>query len=97
MSKVSRQPLMAGNWKMNINHFEAIALVQKLAFALNDADFEAVDIAVLPPFTDLRSVQTLIDGDKYDIQYGAQDLEESGRPDRLHRRRQSAHGGQLQR
>lgn len=74
MSKDSRQPLMAGNWKMNINHFEAIALVQKLAFALNDADFEAVDIAVLPPFTDLRSVQTLIEGDKYDIQYGAQDL-----------------------
>lgn len=74
MSKKSRKPLMAGNWKMNINHFEAIALVQKLAFALNEADFESVDVAVLPPFTDLRSVQTLIEGDKYDIQYGAQDL-----------------------
>ena len=74
MGKEFRQPLMAGNWKMNINHFEAIALVQKLAFALNESDFEAVDIAVLPPFTDLRSVQTLIEGDKYDIQYGAQDL-----------------------
>jgi triosephosphate isomerase len=69
-----RMPLMAGNWKMNINHFEAIALVQKLAFALNEDDFEAVDVAVLPPFTDLRSVQTLIVGDKYDIKYGAQDL-----------------------
>ena len=69
-----RTPLMAGNWKMNINHFEAIALVQKLAFALNEDDFEAVDVAVLPPFTDLRSVQTLIVGDKYDIKYGAQDL-----------------------
>lgn len=74
MSKDQRQPLMAANWKMNINHFEAIALVQKLAFALNETDFEAVDVAVLPPFTDLRSVQTLIEGDKYDIQYGAQDL-----------------------
>lgn len=74
MSKSNRKPLMAGNWKMNINHFEAIALVQKLAFALNDSDFEAVDVAVLPPFTDLRSVQTLIEGDKYDILYGAQDL-----------------------
>lgn len=74
MSKDSRQPLMAANWKMNINHFEAIALVQKLAFTLNEADFDAVDVAVLPPFTDLRSVQTLIEGDKYDIQYGAQDL-----------------------
>jgi triosephosphate isomerase (TIM) len=74
MSDQTRKPLMAGNWKMNLNHFEAIALVQKLAFALNEADFEAVDVAVLPPFTDLRSVQTLIEGDKYDLQYGAQDL-----------------------
>ncbi len=69
-----RKPLMAGNWKMNLNHLEAIALVQKLAFALNDEDFAAVDVAVLPPFTDIRSVQTLVDGDRYDIQYGGQDL-----------------------
>lgn len=69
-----RRPLMAGNWKMNVNHLEAIALVQKLAFALNDADYDAVDVAVIPPFTDLRSVQTLIDGDGYRISYGAQDL-----------------------
>lgn len=69
-----RRPLMAGNWKMNVNHLEAIALVQKLAFALNDADYDAVDVAVIPPFTDLRSVQTLIDGDGYRIAYGAQDL-----------------------
>ncbi|MBM3686255.1 MAG: triose-phosphate isomerase [Actinobacteria bacterium] len=70
----ARRPLMAGNWKMNINHLEAIALVQKLAFALNDADYDAVDVAVIPPFTDLRSVQTLIDGDGYRITYGAQDI-----------------------
>ena len=69
-----RRPLMAGNWKMNLNHFEAIALVQKLAFALNDADYDAVDVCVIPPFTDLRSIQTLIDGDGYRISYGAQDL-----------------------
>lgn len=69
-----RRPLMAGNWKMNVNHLEAIALVQKLAFALNDADYDAVDVAVIPPFTDLRSVQTLIDGDGYRITYGAQDI-----------------------
>lgn len=74
MAKSDRMPLMAGNWKMNINHFEAIALVQKLAFALNEADLAAVEVAVLPPFTDLRSVQTLVLGDKYDIKYGAQDL-----------------------
>ena len=69
-----RKPLMAGNWKMNLNHFEAIALVQKLAFAFSDQDLEAVDVAVLPPFTDIRSVQTLIEGDHYDISYGAQDI-----------------------
>ena len=70
----TRMPLMAGNWKMNNNHLEAIALVQKLAFSLSDKDFEAVEVCVLPPFVDLRSVQTLIDGDKLRLRYGAQDL-----------------------
>jgi triosephosphate isomerase len=65
---------MAGNWKMNLNHLEAIALVQKLAFSLNEKDFEAVEVTVLPAFTSLRSVQTLVDGDKYAIRYGAQDV-----------------------
>ncbi len=65
---------MAGNWKMNLNHLEAIAHVQKLAFALADKDYEAVEVAVLPPFTDIRSVQTLVDGDKLKIKYGAQDI-----------------------
>jgi triosephosphate isomerase (TIM) len=71
-----RKPLMAGNWKMNLNHLEAIAHVQKLAFALTDKDHEAVEVAVLAPFTDLRSVQTLVDGDKLKIKYGAQDISE---------------------
>ncbi|GHE89281.1 triose-phosphate isomerase [Streptomyces griseoluteus] len=70
----TRTPIMAGNWKMNLNHLEAIAHVQKLAFALADKDYEAVEVAVLPPFTDLRSVQTLVDGDKLKIKYGAQDV-----------------------
>ena len=70
----ARLPLMAGNWKMHENHFEAIALVQKLAFTLTGKDFDAVEVAVLPPFTALRSVQTLIDGDKLRLSYGAQDL-----------------------
>ncbi len=74
MAKPSRLPLMAGNWKMNLNHLEAIALVQKLAFSLNPADHDAVECVVLPPFVDLRSVQTLVDGDKLRIRYGAQDL-----------------------
>ena len=65
---------MAGNWKMNLNHLEAIAHVQKLAFALTDKDYDAVEVAVLAPFTDLRSVQTLVDGDKLKIKYGAQDI-----------------------
>ena len=55
---MSRKPLIAGNWKMNLNHLEAIAVVQKLAFMVDDKDFDAVDVAVIPPFTDIRSVQT---------------------------------------
>src|SRR5437763_9991208 len=65
---------MAGNWKMNLNHLEAIALVQKLAFTLTDKDFDKVEVVVLPPFTDLRSVQTLIGGDRLRLGFGAQDL-----------------------
>ena len=71
---MSRKPLIAGNWKMNLNHFEAIALVQKVAFSLPDKYFDKVDVTVLPPFTDLRSVQTLVDGDKLRLTFGAQDL-----------------------
>lgn len=71
---MTRKPLIAGNWKMNLNHFEAIALVQKIAFALPDKYFDKVDVTVIPPFTDLRSVQTLVDGDKLRLTYGAQDL-----------------------
>ncbi|MFE7337423.1 triose-phosphate isomerase [Streptomyces griseus] len=70
----TRTPLMAGNWKMNLNHLEAIAHLQKLSFALADKDFEDVEVAVLPPFTDLRTVQTLVDGDKLKIKYGSQDI-----------------------
>jgi len=71
---VPRKPLIAGNWKMNLNHFEAIALVQKIAFALPDKYFDKVEVTVIPPFTDLRSVQTLVDGDRLRLTYGAQDL-----------------------
>ena len=71
---MARMPLMAGNWKMNLNHLEAIALVQKLAYTLSDKDYDTTEVVVLPPFTDLRSVQTLIDGDRLRVGYGAQDL-----------------------
>ena len=71
---MARQPLIAGNWKMNLNHLEAIALVQKVAFALPEKYFDKVEVAVLPPFTDIRSVQTLIDGDKLLLKVGAQDI-----------------------
>jgi triosephosphate isomerase (TIM) len=69
-----RQPLIAGNWKMNLNHLEAIALVQKLAFALPEKYFAKVEVVVLPPFTALRSVQAIVEGDKLLVGYGAQDL-----------------------
>src|SRR4030081_477118 len=59
---------------MHNTHFEALALTQKLAFMLTGKDFDAADVAVLPPFTALRSVQTLIEGDKLRLVYGAQDI-----------------------
>jgi len=69
-----RRPLVAGNWKLHNNHLEAISLTQKLAFTLTSKDFAATDVAVLPPFTALRSVQTLVEADKVPIGYGAQDI-----------------------
>ena len=69
-----RKPLMAGNWKMNLNHLEAIAVAQKLVYSLSDKDYDAVDIAIIPPYTDIRSIQTLIDGDRLRLLYGAQDI-----------------------
>jgi len=76
MAKHNRVPLMAGNWKMNLNHQEAVVLVQKLAWTLADKkhDYRKVEVVVLPPFTDLRGVQTLVDGDRLEIGYGAQDV-----------------------
>jgi len=72
----SRIPLMAGNWKMNLDHLQATHLVQKLDWSLRDGkhDHAAVEVAVLPPFTDIRSVQTLVDGDRLKLKFGAQDL-----------------------
>jgi triosephosphate isomerase (TIM) len=69
-----RRPLIAGNWKMHMTHLEAIGLVQKLAFSLKEPELEAAEVVVLPPFTALRSVQTLVTGDKLEVGYGAQDL-----------------------
>jgi triosephosphate isomerase len=76
MAKNTRVPLMAGNWKMNLNHQEAVVLVQKLSWTLADKkhDFGRVEVVVVPPFTDLRGVQTLVDGDRLEIRYGAQDV-----------------------
>ena len=76
MARVTRTPLIAGNWKMNLDHLQSIAFAQKLHWSLQDArhDYSAVEVAIFPPFTDLRSVQTLVAADKYDLVYGAQDL-----------------------
>jgi len=67
-----RKPMMAGNWKMNHTHLEAIQVVQKLGFRLDSKDYDRVDVVVCPPFTALRSVQTTIDGDRLQIGLGAQ-------------------------
>ncbi len=75
-----RKPLISGNWKMNLNHLEAIQVVQKLSYRLEPADYDAVDVSVHPPFTSLRSIQTLLEADKIPIALGAQNCfyEESG-------------------
>ncbi|MGO4782351.1 triose-phosphate isomerase [Cryobacterium sp. W22_MBD10_FK3] len=82
MAVNTRVPLIAGNWKMNLDHLQAIAFVQKLAWSLKDAghDFTSTEVAVFPPFTDLRSVQTLVAADKLPLAYGGQDVstQESG-------------------
>jgi len=74
--KPGRVPLIAGNWKMNLDHLQSIAFVQKLAWNLKDArhDFSDVEVAVFPPFTDLRSVQTLVAADRLPLTYGGQDV-----------------------
>ncbi|TDC35570.1 triose-phosphate isomerase [Micromonospora sp. 15K316] len=74
MAGPTRRPLMAGNWKMNLNHLEANLLVQKLAASLTEKQLTDVEVVILPPFTDLRTVQTAVEGDKLLIGYGAQDL-----------------------
>ncbi|MGO1553896.1 MAG: triose-phosphate isomerase [Candidatus Corynebacterium faecigallinarum] len=71
---MTRTPLIAGNWKMNLNHLEAIQVVQKFAFALPKDYYDHVDVAFIPPFTDIRSVQTIVDGEKVPLTYGAQDV-----------------------
>lgn len=72
--RTGRRPLIAGNWKMHLTHLEAIGLVQKVVFSLKAAELDAAEVVVLPPFTALRSVQTLVAGDKLSIGYGAQDV-----------------------
>ncbi len=72
----NRVPLIAGNWKMNLDHLQSIAFVQKLAWSLKDArhEYGTAEVAIFPPFTDLRSVQTLISADKLALKFGAQDV-----------------------
>jgi triosephosphate isomerase len=67
-----RKPLISGNWKMHHNHFEAIQVVQKLSYILKKDDYEAADVSVHPPFTDIRSVQTTIESDDIPLLLGAQ-------------------------
>ncbi len=76
MATVNRTPLIAGNWKMNLDHLQAVAFVQKLHWTLKEAkhDNGSVEVAVFPPYTDLRTVQTLLDADKIDFALGGQDL-----------------------
>jgi triosephosphate isomerase len=74
MAQTKRRPLISGNWKMHLTHLDAIAVVQKLAFSLDRDANRRAEVSVHPPFTALRSVQTLIDADSLPIALGAQDV-----------------------
>ncbi len=74
MSQIDRKPVMAANWKMNITHLEAIAYLNKLSFTLSDKDFDQTEVVLFPSFVALRSVQTIIDADRLQVKYGAQDM-----------------------
>lgn len=67
-----RKPIISGNWKMHHNHLDAIQFVQKLHYRLEREDYDAVDVSIHSPFTDIRSVQTVIESDKMKILIGAQ-------------------------
>ena len=69
---MARKPIISGNWKMNLNHFEAIQLVQKLSYILDKEDYNVVDVTIHPSLTNIRSIQTLLDADRIPIQLGAQ-------------------------
>ena len=71
---MTRTSLISGNWKMNLNHLEAIQLVQRLSYALADHDYSQVEVSLHPPFTDIRSIQTLVDADRMHFKVGAQNV-----------------------
>jgi triosephosphate isomerase len=74
----ARRDLIVGNWKMNATHLEAIQMIQKLSYRLNIADFDRIEVVVAPPFTALRSVQTVIEADRYLLRLGAQHVHWEG-------------------
>ncbi|MDQ6854623.1 MAG: triose-phosphate isomerase, partial [Actinomycetota bacterium] len=74
MAETERRPIMAGNWKMHHTHLEAIQVVQKLSYRLDDRDYKACDIVICPAFTALRSVQTVLEADRIPMQLGAQNV-----------------------
>jgi triosephosphate isomerase len=71
---VKRRPVIAANWKMNKTHLEAIQAVQKLSYLLDRRDAELVEVVICPPFTDLRSVQVLVESDRLPYGLGAQNV-----------------------
>jgi len=72
MAAQRRRPLVSGNWKMNHDHVQAIRTVQDLGLRLSNVDLSELDVSVHPPFTDLRSVQTVIEDRVLPLALGAQ-------------------------
>jgi len=69
---MARMPIISGNWKMNLNHFEAIQLLQKMNYLIDNVDYENVEVVIHPSFTNIRSIQTVLDADRISINLGAQ-------------------------
>ncbi len=92
----ARRPLISGNWKMNLNHWETVATLDKLRYLLTSSDLAQVDVSVHPPFTDIRSAQTFLESEKTDIALGRPELPLGGEG-RLHRRGLAGVPGQVER
>jgi triosephosphate isomerase len=66
--------IIIGNWKLNLDHLEAIQLLQKINYSLPESIEDNIEIVLSPSFTSIRSLQTVISSDKLKIKLSSQDV-----------------------